>query len=95
MYVDDLADACIFLMKNYNESEIINIGAGKDIAIKDIASIIKDAVGYTGEIILDKTKPDGMPRRLLDLTKIKLLGWESKTSLAAGIKKTYEWYTMG
>jgi GDP-L-fucose synthase len=92
LHVDDLADACMFLMRNYNDSEIINIGDGKDITIKELAELIRDIVGYTGEIAWDTTKPDGTPRKLLDITKLKSLGWAPKISLRDGIKQTYEWY---
>lgn len=92
LYVEDLAEACVFLMENYNESAIINIGTGKDISIKELAEMIKDLVRFEGEIIWDTSKPDGMPRKLLDISKLSSLGWEAKTSLEEGIKKTYEWF---
>ena len=92
LYVDDLADACTFLMKNYSGSEIINIGTGKDLSIKELAGIICKIVGYKGEFGFDPSKPDGTPRKLLDITKLKELGWETKTDLTSGLKKTYEWY---
>ena len=91
LYVDDLADACLFLMKNYEEDEIINIGAGKDISIKELAGMIKEIVGYEGDMTFDTTKPDGMPRKLLDVSKMKKLGWEPKISLRDGINLTYDW----
>jgi len=92
LYVDDLADACIFLMNNYNESEMINVGVGKDISIKDLAILMKDIIGFKGEIRFDTSKPDGTPRKLLDVSKINSLGWKAKTSLKDGIKLTYNWY---
>ncbi len=92
LFIDDLADACIFLMQNYNESEIINIGTGQDITIKELAEIVKRIVGYKGSILWDKTKPDGTPRKLLDVAKLHSIGWKAKTSLEEGIKKTYKWY---
>ncbi|MBW2645438.1 MAG: GDP-L-fucose synthase [Deltaproteobacteria bacterium] len=92
LYVDDLADACMFLMSHYNDSEIINIGSGTDITISDFALLIKDIVGFEGEMIFDTSKPDGTPRKLLDVTKIKKLGWTPKIDLKEGIKQTYEWY---
>ena len=92
MYVNDLADACIFLIKNYNNSEIINIGTGKDISIKELAETIKNIIEYKEKIIWDNSKPDGTPKKLLDVSKIKNLGWEHKTKLKQGIKNTYEWY---
>lgn len=92
LYVDDLADACLFLMENYNSSEIINIGTGEDITIKKLSEMIKFIVGFKGEIVFDTTKPDGVPRKLLDVSKIKSLGWEPEFSLEDGITRTYEWY---
>jgi GDP-L-fucose synthase len=91
LHVDDLADACLFIMKQYEENEIINIGAGKDISIKELAGMIKDIVGFVGDMTFDTTKPDGMPRKLLDVTQMTHLGWEPKISLRDGIKLTYEW----
>ncbi len=93
MYVDDLADACIFLMQNYNDSEIINIGTGDELSIADLALLIKQTINYPGKIIWDKTKPDGTPRKLLDITKLKKLGWRHKINLAEGLKKYYKFYT--
>jgi len=92
LYVDDLADACVFLMNNYDGSEIINIGVGKDISIKELALMVKEIVGYDGEIGFDISKPDGTPRKLLDVSKLSSLGWQAKTSLKEGIEKTYRWY---
>lgn len=90
LFVDDLADLCVFLMNNYNESETINAGVGKDIPIKDLAKIIAETVGFKGEIIWDTTKPNGTPRKLVDITKAKNLGWTAKTKLKDGIKIAYE-----
>jgi GDP-L-fucose synthase len=92
LYVDDCADACTFLLENYNESQFLNVGTGEDISIKDLSNIIKDIVGYEGKLIFDTSKPNGMPRKLLDTTKINNLGWKATTSLEDGIKKTYNWY---
>jgi len=92
LLVDDLADACVFLMNNYNEKEIINIGTGVDIAIKELAELIKKIVDYKGEINWDKTKPDGTPRKLLDVSKLHNLNWHHKINLEEGIKITYDWY---
>lgn len=92
LHVDDLADACVFLMNQYNDSEIINIGSGTDITIRDLARLIQDVVGFQGELIFDTSKPDGTPRKLLDVTRIKKLGWMPKIDLNKGIKQTYEWY---
>jgi len=79
-------------MNHYNDSEIINIGVGKDISIKELALLIKEIVGYNGEIRFDTSKPDGMPQKLLDVSRINSLGWKPKVSLEEGIRKTYEWY---
>lgn len=92
MFVDDLADAVIFIMENYNESDFINIGTGIDATVKEIAETIKKIVEYKGIIVFDKTKPDGMNRKLLDVTRVNKLGWKSKTIFEDGIKSTYEWY---
>lgn len=89
LYVDDLADACIYLMNNYNESDIVNIGTGKDITIKDLAYTVKEVIGYKGDIYFNTDMPDGTPRKLLDVSRLKELGWEYKTSLKEGIKKAY------
>jgi GDP-L-fucose synthase len=90
LHVDDLADACYYLMQHYDEAESINIGVGDDIAIKDLALLIKDIVGYTGELRFDTTKPDGTPRKLMDVSKLHALGWQHKIELADGIKAVYE-----
>jgi len=92
LYVDDLSDACIFLMNGYRGSEIINIGSGSDISIAELAQIIKKIVGFKGTIIYDGTKPDGMPKRLLDISKITTLGWKPKMRLERGLRLTYEWW---
>jgi GDP-L-fucose synthase len=92
IYIDDLAKACLFLMNNYNDSEIINIGTGEDVSIKELAEIIKEKTGFNGEINWDTSKPDGTPRKLLDVSKLKALGWEPSTSLEKGIESTYEWF---
>ena len=90
MHVDDLADACFFLMENYNEKEFVNIGFGEDITILDLAKLVKDTVDYEGEIIHDLTKPDGTPRKLMDSSKLNGLGWKPATTLAEGIRAVYE-----
>lgn len=92
LYVDDLADACLYLMLNYNGSEIVNIGTGKDISISDLALTIKEIVGFRGEIYFNPHMPDGTPRKLLDVSKLKDLGWQYQTSLRDGIVKTYKDY---
>src|SRR3989344_1476702 len=93
LYVDDLAEACLFLMKNYNSSEIINIGTGEDLPIKDLAEKTKEIAGYDGKIVWDKSKLDGTPRKLLDVSKITKLGWKHKIELENGLKLTYEWFS--
>ena len=92
LYVDDLADACVFLMQNYDEDQIINVGTGEDISIRELALLIKEITGYEGELKFDVSKPDGTPRKLLDVSKLTDLGWEAKTGLRGGITKTYQWY---
>ena len=92
LYVDDLADACVHLMQNYVGDEIVNIGTGEDVAIRELAEIIKKIVGFQGEIVNDTTKPDGTPRKLLDVSKLHNLGWKHKTDLKDGIKSTYQWF---
>ena len=92
LYVDDLADACIHLMLNYNESEIVNIGTGQDVTIKELALTISDIVDYKGDINFNSDMPDGTPRKLLDVSKLSGLGWKYKTTLLEGIKKAYNDY---
>ena len=95
LHVDDMADACVYLMENYDASDIgefVNIGVGEDLTIRDLAEMIKDIVGYEGEIVFDTSKPDGTPRKLLDVTKLHNLGWHAKISLEDGIKQAYNWY---
>jgi GDP-L-fucose synthase len=93
LHVDDLADACVFLINNYNGTDRINIGTGVDVTIKELAESIKSITGYTGEIRWDTSKPDGTPQKLLDVSRLHALGWKHRTELIDGIKKTYEWYT--
>ena len=90
LHVDDLADACFFLMQNYNQKGFINIGVGEDIEIKELALLIKDIVGYKGELRHDTSKPDGTPRKLMDVSKLSALGWKAKIDLREGIEKVYE-----
>ncbi|MBO6178722.1 MAG: GDP-L-fucose synthase [Selenomonadaceae bacterium] len=90
LFVDDLAELCVFLMNNYDGYETVNAGVGKDISIKDLAKLVANIVGFTGEILWDTTKPNGMPRKLLDVSKAKSLEWTAKTSLSDGIKIAYE-----
>ena len=94
IYVEDLADACIFLMNTYNDGDIINVGSGVDYSIKELADIIKDVVKFKGEITWDTDKPDGMMKKLLDVSKLENLGWKPKISLEDGLKNTYEYYKL-
>jgi GDP-L-fucose synthase len=89
LHVDDLADACYFLLQNYNDSEMVNIGSGKEITISEVASLISEIVGYNGSFEFDTTRPDGTPRKLLDVTKINKLGWSSKIDLKNGLIAVY------
>lgn len=91
-HVDDCAEACLYLMEVYESPEIINIGEGKDISIRDLAMLIKHVIGYTGDIAFDPSKPDGTPRKLVDTSRISALGWKPRISLDAGIRMTYDWY---
>jgi GDP-L-fucose synthase len=95
LYVDDLADACVYLMEKYEYQDIgefINIGTGRDLTINELAKLIRDIVGYEGKIEWDSSKPDGTPRKLLDVSLMKGLGWQAQTGLKEGIKKSYKWY---
>ena len=92
LHVDDLADACVWLMNNYHDSEIVNIGTGVDLTIKELAETIKELVGFAGEIIWDSSKPDGTPRKLLDVSKLHNLGWHHQIDLRLGLNKTIDWY---
>ena len=95
IFVEDLADALIFVMNTYDDPEIINIGVGEDISIKELVSYIIDVVEYKGDITWDLDKPDGMPQRLLETTKLKNLGWKPRISLLQGLKLAYEYYKLG
>ena len=94
IYVEDLADACLFLMQNYDDSDIINVGSGIDYSIKELADIIRGITGYEGEVKWDTDKPEGMLKKLLDVSKLENLGWKPKTSLENGLKTTYEYYKL-
>jgi len=89
LHADDLAEACVYLMNNYNEPGLVNIGVGEDVSILDLAKLVKETVGFEGEIITDPTKPDGTPRKLMDVTKLNAMGWKASTSLKEGIQKVY------
>ena len=90
--VDDLADAACFLMENYDDSEIVNVGTGEDITIAELASTVKNVTGFEGDIVFDTSKPDGTPRKLLDVSKIHGLGWQHKIDLKSGLEKAYRWF---
>lgn len=92
LYADDLADACVFLMERYSEEQFINIGYGSDVTIRQLAEIIQRVVGYTGEIVWDKSKPDGAPRKLMDRGRLTALGWSPKVDLETGIRRTYDYF---
>lgn len=90
LHADDLAEACLFLMENYNEAELVNIGTGEDVTIKKLADLVKQIVGFQGEIVWDSSKPDGTPRKLMDVSKLHGLGWHHKIALEDGIKLAYQ-----
>ena len=92
LHVDDLADACLFLLEHYSGEDIVNIGVGEDLSIADLAAIVRDVVGFEGEIVYDASKPDGTPRKLVDVSKINGLGWRAKTGLHEGVAQTYQWF---
>ncbi|RYF97912.1 MAG: NAD-dependent epimerase/dehydratase family protein, partial [Chitinophagaceae bacterium] len=92
LFADDLADACYFLMQNYNEPHLINIGTGVDLTIKDLALLIKKVVGFEGELTFDSSKPDGTPRKLMDVSKLHNLGWKHQIELEEGLKLAYQDY---
>jgi GDP-L-fucose synthase len=92
LHVDDLASAAIYLMLNYNEPEIVNVGTGADISIADLARLVQKTVGFSGDLVFDTTKPDGTPRKLLDVSRLKALGWRAQIGLEDGIKSTYAWF---
>lgn len=92
LHVDDLADAAVFLMQNYSDEGIVNVGVGQDISIADLATIVADVVGFAGEIVYDTSKPDGTPRKLLDVSRLNSLGWQASIPLREGVAETYQWY---
>jgi GDP-L-fucose synthase len=95
LFVDDVADACFLLMQTYNEKQFVNVGYGEDISIKDLTELVKKVIGYTGEIKFDATKPDGTPRKLMDATKLRSMGWKPKIGLEEGIQLAYEDFLKG
>ena len=92
MFVDDASDAIIFLLKNYSDDSVINIGSGKEISVKDLSHLVAEIVGYRGRLIFDVSKLDGVPRKVLDSSKIHGMGWKYKTELKKGISLTYSWF---
>jgi len=92
LYIEDLAEALVFLMENYDRPEIINVGTGEDVSIRELAEMVREVVGFSGNIKFDPSKPDGTPRKLLDVSKINSLGWHAGTPLKEGLMETYRWY---
>jgi len=92
LHVDDLADAAVYLMQTYDKPEIVNVGVGEDVTIRELANLVRGIVGYKGELTFDTTKPDGTPRKLLDVSRLHTLGWKAKVSLRQGIEQTYVWF---
>lgn len=92
LYVDDLADACVFLLERYQEAGFLNIGVGGDVTISELAELVRRVVGFDGNILWDSAKPDGTPRKLLDVSRMKELGWRAVTGLEEGLRRTYDWY---
>jgi GDP-L-fucose synthase len=92
LHVDDLADACLFLMNGYESAELINVGVGEDISIRDLANLVQGIVGFNGRIEFDTAKPDGTPRKLLDVSRLRALGWAPRVPLADGIAAAYQWF---
>lgn len=92
LYVDDLADACLYLMNHYHDSKIVNIGTGIGVTIKELALLVRETVGYTGEIVFDTSKPDGTPVKINDVSYLQQLGWTAKVDLVQGLKQTYDWF---
>ncbi|MBS4009460.1 MAG: GDP-L-fucose synthase [Roseovarius sp.] len=92
LHVDDLADACLHLMRHYEDDEHINVGTGVDVSIRELAETVRDVVYFEAELVFDTSKPDGTPRKLLDVSKLEQVGWKASTELADGIRETYEWY---
>jgi len=92
LYVDDLAEALVFLMERYDDEDIINVGTGTDVSISELAHLVREVVGFAGRVSYDSSKPDGPPRKLLDVTRVRVLGWSAHTALADGIERTCRWY---
>lgn len=92
LHVDDLADAAVFLMNNYSDEGIVNVGVGEDITIRELAELVSEVVGFEGDIVNDTSKPDGTPRKLLDVSRLHSLGWKARIALHDGIAETYQWF---
>lgn len=92
LFVDDLADACVFAMKNYDGEQFLNVGTGEDLSIRELAAMVADVTGFTGHIVWDSSMPDGAPRKLLDVSRLHALGWKAKTSLPDGVRCAYQWF---
>ena len=92
LFTDDMADACVYLLENYSGNDFFNVGMGTDVSITELSELVADIVGYKGKMVYDTTKPDGMPQKLMDCTKLEKAGWKYKTSLRDGLEKTYKWY---
>lgn len=92
LHVDDLADACVFLMRKYDSEDLINVGWGEDVSIRELATMVANTVGFQGQLQFDETKPDGTPQKLLDVSRIRSVGWRPAISLSDGVKSTYEWF---
>ena len=92
LHVDDLADAAVFLMRSYSSADIVNVGTGEEVSIREVAEIVRRVVGYEGQLVQDTSKPDGMPRKRLDVSRVHALGWRASTPLEEGIRQTYEWF---
>lgn len=90
--MDDLADACVFLMRRWERPDIINVGVGEDVSIAELADLVRSVVGYEGDVVYDITRPDGTPRKLLDVSRITQLGWQARTPLREGVEATYRWF---
>jgi GDP-L-fucose synthase len=92
LHVDDMADACVYVMHHHDGSQILNIGCGEDVTIADVAQLMKETVGYDGDIVFDSSKPDGTPRKLLDVSRLFALGWRPNIDLRRGLAETYAWF---